>query len=484
MAAVLSQQGKPQEAMALYEQSLRTKQELGDLREVAVTQANFSQLLLQQGEQQRALQMAWQAYTDLHEHGYTYDAQIMQQLLITLKGQVLGPEPFDALWAQLFQGPQPNWLTNVEASSNGAEQQGIAPAQLEVIVANTVTVMTEMLEKQEEWHEAMEAAFHHAQQVERVQDAEFFAALLDVLDGQTPSLPEGHPYRAGLKQIQEGIAAGESRGGRASFVVAEEVMQVVLDFVNAEDWEATRQMLEAQQELLFQPEVELLFEQNITQAQADGEERVVRLLELHLTLLRACKASSIEEAFARLAADQEGEDEEADDVLPFDPQLISRTIAALLDGPQQKMEHMQYLTAMVNEKTDEDLKTLINTIQLAMFSNDLSQLGRDLKGVYKQAWETIAASIEVGDVDPRIFATIATSTLAVLGPAANRRGEWRGNLADVRNQATARGDRNMAALLDAVIGLMDAGGDPAGLGEGLKGIYARTWQAIVEGLPE
>ena len=40
----------------------------------------------------------------------------------------------------------------------------------------------------------------------------------------------------------------------------------------------------------------------------------------------------------------------------------------------------------------------------------------------------------------------------------------------------------MAALLDAVIGLLDASGNPAGLGERLKGIYAKTWQTIMEGL--
>ena len=40
----------------------------------------------------------------------------------------------------------------------------------------------------------------------------------------------------------------------------------------------------------------------------------------------------------------------------------------------------------------------------------------------------------------------------------------------------------MATLLDAVIGLLDAGGDSAGLGEDLKGIDAKAWQAIVERL--
>ena len=54
---------------------------------------------------------------------------------------------------------------------------------------------------------------------------------------------------------------------------------------------------------------------------------------------------------------------------------------------------------------------------------------------------------------------------------------------EIRNQATAGGNRNMVALLEAVIGLLDAGGNPAGLGEGLAGVYAKTWQAIVGQLP-
>ncbi len=41
----------------------------------------------------------------------------------------------------------------------------------------------------------------------------------------------------------------------------------------------------------------------------------------------------------------------------------------------------------------------------------------------------------------------------------------------------------MAGLLDAVIGLLDTDGNPAGLGEGLQGIYVHTWQAIVQRLP-
>src|SRR2546426_11663156 len=116
MANVLMQQGKVQEALALYEEALRTKQGLGDVRGVAVTRANVSQLLLQQGEHGRALHLAWQAYSSLEQQGYTSDAQVMRQLLTSIKGEVLGPGPFDARWAEVIAEPQPGWLRAVQES--------------------------------------------------------------------------------------------------------------------------------------------------------------------------------------------------------------------------------------------------------------------------------------------------------------------------------------------------------------------------------
>ena len=110
--------------------------------------------------------------------------------------------------------------------------------------------------------------------------------------------------------------------------------------------------------------------------------------------------------------------------------------------------------------------------------------GRELPGIYRQAWEAIVTTVEAGGVDPKTFNAIINNTLGVLGPASDRRSEWRNNLVTIRNQATAGGNRNMVALLEAVIGLLDAGGDPAGLGEGLAGVYAKTWQGIVGQLPE
>ena len=105
-----------------------------------------------------------------------------------------------------------------------------------------------------------------------------------------------------------------------------------------------------------------------------------------------------------------------------------------------------------------------------------------MHGVYKQAWNTIAATVEAGGVDPQLFETIVNNTLAVLDPASDRRNEWRGNLADIRNQAMVQGNRNMAAFVDTVIGLLDTDGKAEGLGAGLQGIYVRMWERIVGSL--
>ncbi len=103
--------------------------------------------------------------------------------------------------------------------------------------------------------------------------------------------------------------------------------------------------------------------------------------------------------------------------------------------------------------------------------------------MYGQAWEAIVVGVETRGVDPHLFDVITNNTLAVLGPASNRRSEWRNSLVEMRNAATAQGARHFATLLDAVIGLQDAGGNPANLGEGLTDVYAKTWQKMVGRLP-
>ncbi len=86
-----------------------------------------------------------------------------------------------------------------------------------------------------------------------------------------------------------------------------------------------------------------------------------------------------------------------------------------------------------------------------------------------------------GDELP-LFEAITSNTLAVLGPASEQLPEWRAALLQAKEQATQADDAQLIALLDAVVGLLDAGGNPAGLGADLAGDYAQVWQALIEAL--
>ncbi|MGD9101144.1 MAG: tetratricopeptide repeat protein, partial [Anaerolineae bacterium] len=204
---------------------------------------------------------------------------------------------------------------------------------------------------------------------------------------------------ATVNQLQQALAAmqGGAPPGTASDSpdsISAQTIQAVRAFVNAEDWDATRRVVKAQQALLFQPQVETLFEQNIAQARAAGEQRIVEMLELHLALLRQCRSVGIEAAFAQLQAAPQG-----------------------------------------------------------------------------------------GSADPQLLSALANNTLAVLGPAAGQRDAWREGLLDLHRQATAQDAHPLLALLDAIIALLDANGDPSGLGQNLEGPYAQTWRAITKQRP-
>ena len=378
MADVLSQQGKPQEALRLYEESLRTKKELGDVRGVAVTEANLAQLLFEQEEYDQGLLFAWDAYTQLQKSGYTHDAQMMQGILISLKEAHL-PQ-FQRAWEQHIKEEQPDWLRDVQENTSSA-QNHLSAEQRRVIVANTITVMTEMPEKRDEWYQTLSRTFQKAQESNALWDAEFFLSLLSLLDGQPAVLPPDHPYAEDLAAVERGLVTAQpDEALPETFEISEDIIQVVRDFLTTNSWEETHQIVVQQQARLFQPEVEALLQYQIELANNAGEHRTAALLQLHLDLLRDCKTEGIEHAFETLARKV---------APPFDAELIVRSQAALHEGAAEKMAHMQYLNALLAQTTDEGTKKLIEAIQFALLGGDLSQLGQNLDGIYGQAWEAI-----------------------------------------------------------------------------------------------
>jgi hypothetical protein len=252
-------------------------------------------------------------------------------------------------------------------------------------------------------------------------------------------------------------------------------MNAIEAFVDADSWDASRKVVEANRELLLGPEVEAIFEQNLAQARRAGDERAMAYLRRHLDLLRACRNDGIEAAFATVQQEQEVD-------LPFDPELIPQSVAALRGTPQDRLAHLQRIAPLLEQAEDTGLRALLSVIQAALVGGDLAELGRGLTGVYTQVWHTITVAVSGEDTGVAMLSTIASNTLAVLGPMPERRSEWRSTLVSLRNQATVQGDRPLIAFLDAVLGLLDAGGNPTGLGQGFAGVYAAVWLGIVNGL--
>jgi hypothetical protein len=190
-------------------------------------------------------------------------------------------------------------------------------------------------------------------------------------------LPADNEYRATWQEILDGVAAG--RPPEAGHEGTGQVMPAIQAFVNADGWAATRAVVEAQRELLFRPEVEAIFEENIRNAQNGGDTRRAGVLQQHLDLLRACQRDGITAAFERL-------EEARRPPLPFDEELIPRTVGALRGSPAEKLAHFQHVTGLAASTTDPELKAFLGAIQMALVGGDLRASGEELKGVYAQAW--------------------------------------------------------------------------------------------------
>jgi pentatricopeptide repeat protein len=508
MAAVLVQQGKVQEALSLYEQALLTKQQLGDVRGVAVTQNAMADVLVQQGKVEAALSLYEQSLLTSQQLGDVRGVAVTQNAMANVLVQQGKVEAALSLYEQslltkqqlgdvrevaVTQNAMANVLVQqgkVEEALSLYEQSLLTSRQLGNVreVAVTQVSIGQLLTRLGEHQRALSliweaykslAGLHFVPDIQAVQriltrfktqslGGEQFDQIWQQAVGETQ--PEW------LQDVQSDAGSTED-----AISVSDEAQQALIAYLNAANWSATRHVVETQQALLFQPEIEQVLEQLIEEAETSGDQRKARFFEQHLILLRDCKSRGIAPAFEELEKERSVTNAET---LPFPPELIEQSVTALLGNPQEKMAYMQSLVAQLAQTTDVQLKALLSTIQLALFSTDLSAFGGNLDGVYRQAWNTIAASVEAGGVDPRVFEAIVNNTLAVLGPASEQRNEWRGNLADIRNQATVQGNRNMAAFVDAVIGLLDADGKVEGLGAGLQGIYARMWEGIVGRLGE
>ena len=274
-----------------------------------------------------------------------------------------------------------------------SSDSSIMPAeQLRVIVSNTIAVLTSVKEKQSEWRSAMASALQNAQSqgADWQIEVEFFSVVLALLEGRSAALPADHPYAAALQQIQTGIAQGgisaaDDASADDEQKEAAQLMETVQAFVFADDWDATRRVVESQQAILFRPEVEQIFEMNIQNA---GDPRMVDMLKLHLALLRDCKANGIEATFARINAAQSATTNAAQPDFSVPPDFVTRCAAALKGAPNDKAALFGYLAGLPTD--DPSFAALVGVVKTALFMSDPAFADASaLSGIHADTWQTI-----------------------------------------------------------------------------------------------
>ena len=164
--------------------------------------------------------------------------------------------------------------------------------------------------------------------------------------------------------------------------------------------------------------------------------------------------------------------------LPFSADLVAQSCIALTRGPQEKIAHLRSLFRYESQITDKEFHELIQCIALALVGADCSQLGHDLQGIYRLAWETLIMAVETADANQHQLRVLRQSTLAVLGKETSKRGEWNHLLHHMRDQAALQGELQFALFLQKLIELIENDGQLIPSHQDLKGQYARTWKEI------
>jgi tetratricopeptide (TPR) repeat protein len=466
IASLLIQQDHLQEAQTLLTQSLRTFQELNDLRQSAVTQQTLAQVLTNQGRQREALDLfreALHAFQILGELRNVAAIQHAEGHILASSGRYTEAFSLYEQALKLQKHPQVNNVRGAAVTQMSMANVLIAQDKLPA----ALTLMQQALRAFQDLgdlHNITTAQQNIAQIFVDQDEAQQAHALFEQALLTAQQLSDVHEMAVTQANFSQFLfLQGETQ--RALAMVWE-------SYINLQRHGYVRDALGIQENLLY----------NKWQLLGSTVFDTAWAMVIHEPQPSWLRDSDPELARTNTPDDFEPGLQEA---LPFDIKLVTNSIAALLGTSEKKIAYAGYLTELAQETTDQQLMTLIQVIQLALFRcDDLSQSGQELTGSYRRAWDTIAITVESGGIGPEIFVQLTNNTLAVLGSARSQSNEWKKAILGTLKQAKAHGDFKMASLLTALVELLDADGKPASLGNGLQGIYARTWQTIVEHLPK
>ncbi|MEM7134244.1 MAG: tetratricopeptide repeat protein [Chloroflexota bacterium] len=229
MALVYDATSKPKEALALYEQALPIMREVGDRAGEAATLNGLAYLLVSMEEYEHALSTFTDSIKLEKEVGHRAgESAGWVGMGILLYRHLERPQdadhcignaisvlaetglPQDAAGHTIAQLQQMQLAMRGEegASSVDSSTPATFPAeQRNLLINNTVAVMTDLPEKQSEWRQTLESVLPQMVQLgaDGQHEADYLAAILALLDGKEPALPANHPYAEDLSAIQKGI---------------------------------------------------------------------------------------------------------------------------------------------------------------------------------------------------------------------------------------------------------------------------------------
>ena len=266
MGLVYDATGRPSEALAMYEEALPIRREVGDRAGEAATLNNIGMVYWATGRPSEALALYEQALPIRREVGdRAGEATTLNNMAGVYYATGRGPEAL-----ALYEEALPIYR---EVGDRAGE-------------ADTLWKLARLLGEIGRTDEA----------IDRVQQGIelFHQGLTHDAANDTVVV-----YEDLLQKLQ----AGEPISGPGQGMPADELQGALLDFVNAPDWDASRQVLETQQELLLSDDADAFLADLLLQLSEQDNQELAAVLQRHKDLLLRCRAIGIEKAFAELQPD-------------------------------------------------------------------------------------------------------------------------------------------------------------------------------------
>lgn len=278
------------------------------------------------------------------------------------------------------------------------------------------------------------------------------------------------------------LREAQERGLSAAFAQVmeapdEALIDVVVAFVNADGWEASRKVLESNP-MLMSPQAERAMDNFIQQALQEDRTDLAYQLSMHLDVLRSAKEVGYDEAFDRINR-------------PPD-EAMAKLIAEFVN-----VGDLQAARAFINEHpellTNEGDATFDVLVQAALAAGEANQSKiltayRDLlRAGRRMGVDAAFEHIEQAQVedDPAraevVVQVVVQNTVGVLLAEPAGREAWAAEIAELRVEAERIGDVQMAALT-AAVGRLLAGEKIVEITPALAGNYAAGWAQITAAL--